>query len=441
MIDGEWLSPSQAARRLDLSAERVRQLAAAGHLASIRTSLGRLIDPRDVEHTGALAVAGVLGIAGNWVAALIRSRAGRRLESPALVADGARVEASIQLTRGFQVAAGDTSPAVALRGGRTGGALDATDAVLTNKEGCALDASDADIAGDLVLRRVVADGVGGAGAVLLLSTRVGGLLDARDAYLRNPSASALDAENLHVDHDLFLDRGFEAIGGGALAATLDLASAHVGGVFALDPTRLRHLDDPAWRLGADGFTYRGLPQVGAGLDWLDLVREGTPWYAPQPYQQLAAACRAAGHDKDARRVLIEQRRDQLDRSPTTALERLWSRITGVTLGYGYQPWRALVFLLLVVAASVALAVGLGGAGGLAAAVSASPSAPCSLVERVGVGLDAGLPLVSTAAGDVCRATNTGPGEVLSVAGWVVQLLGWAFATLFVAGFTGAVRRS
>ncbi|MDQ3632067.1 MAG: cation diffusion facilitator family transporter [Actinomycetota bacterium] len=53
----------------------------------------RLVDPRDVEHLGALAAAGVLGFAGNWIAAIVRSRAGRRLDSPALVADGAHARA------------------------------------------------------------------------------------------------------------------------------------------------------------------------------------------------------------------------------------------------------------------------------------------------------------------------------------------------------------
>ncbi len=53
----------------------------------------RLIDPRDVEHLGALAVAGVVGFVGNWIAALVRTRAGQRLDSPALVADGAHARA------------------------------------------------------------------------------------------------------------------------------------------------------------------------------------------------------------------------------------------------------------------------------------------------------------------------------------------------------------
>jgi cation diffusion facilitator family transporter len=55
--------------------------------------IARLIEPQPVDHLSALALAGALGFAGNWIAALIRSRAGRRLDSPALIADGAHARA------------------------------------------------------------------------------------------------------------------------------------------------------------------------------------------------------------------------------------------------------------------------------------------------------------------------------------------------------------
>ena len=59
----------------------------------------RLIEPGEVEHLGALAAAGAVGFAGNWIAALVRGRAGRRLDSAALVADGdhARADAYVSL--------------------------------------------------------------------------------------------------------------------------------------------------------------------------------------------------------------------------------------------------------------------------------------------------------------------------------------------------------
>jgi cation diffusion facilitator family transporter len=66
----------------------------------------RLIDPQDVEALGALAAAGAVGFAGNWVAAVIRSRAGRRLDSPALVADGAHARADAYVSLAVVASAG-----------------------------------------------------------------------------------------------------------------------------------------------------------------------------------------------------------------------------------------------------------------------------------------------------------------------------------------------
>jgi cation diffusion facilitator family transporter len=69
-------------------------------------AIDRLINPRDLTHLGILAIAGGIGFIGNEVAAQVRLRAGARLESPALVADGhhARVDGYVSL--GVVVAAG-----------------------------------------------------------------------------------------------------------------------------------------------------------------------------------------------------------------------------------------------------------------------------------------------------------------------------------------------
>ena len=44
-----WMSPSEAARALGLSSERIRQLTNEGKLAAERTPLGRLIDAEAVR--------------------------------------------------------------------------------------------------------------------------------------------------------------------------------------------------------------------------------------------------------------------------------------------------------------------------------------------------------------------------------------------------------
>ena len=69
-------------------------------------AVDRLIHPRDLTHLPVLVVAALIGFLGNELAARVRLRAGERLDSPALVADGhhARVDGLVSL--GVIVAAG-----------------------------------------------------------------------------------------------------------------------------------------------------------------------------------------------------------------------------------------------------------------------------------------------------------------------------------------------
>jgi cation diffusion facilitator family transporter len=90
-----------------LRSERAERLAGLAVVAAIFVSacvagyeaIARLVHPQDVEALGALALAGALGFAGNWVAAIVRTHAGQRLDSAALVADGdhARADAYVSL--------------------------------------------------------------------------------------------------------------------------------------------------------------------------------------------------------------------------------------------------------------------------------------------------------------------------------------------------------
>jgi cation diffusion facilitator family transporter len=62
-------------------------------------AIARLFHPQQLEYVGALALAGAIGFAGNELAARVRLRAGTRLDSAALVADGhhARVDGFVSL--------------------------------------------------------------------------------------------------------------------------------------------------------------------------------------------------------------------------------------------------------------------------------------------------------------------------------------------------------
>jgi cation diffusion facilitator family transporter len=71
----------------------------ASALVALVQTIERFIDPRELSHLWWLAAAGVVGFLGNEIAARIRTRAGERLNSAALVADGnhARVDGFVSL--------------------------------------------------------------------------------------------------------------------------------------------------------------------------------------------------------------------------------------------------------------------------------------------------------------------------------------------------------
>jgi len=63
------------------------------------TAVDRLINPQTLDHLGILAAAGAIGFTGNEIAARVRLGAGKRLNSPALIADGnhARTDGLVSL--------------------------------------------------------------------------------------------------------------------------------------------------------------------------------------------------------------------------------------------------------------------------------------------------------------------------------------------------------
>lgn len=67
---------------------------------ALRESISRLIHPTQLHHLAVVAAAGVIGFIGNEIAAQIRTRAGKRLDSPALIADGAhaRIDGFVSLS-------------------------------------------------------------------------------------------------------------------------------------------------------------------------------------------------------------------------------------------------------------------------------------------------------------------------------------------------------
>jgi hypothetical protein len=369
------------------------------------------------------------------------------LSGPALHGANLQVSGNVFLRAGFTADGAGEWGAVRLSGARIGGQLDCSGATITNPSGPALRAGALQVARSALLRAgFTANGAGDWGAVRLSGARIGGQLDCSSATITNPSGPALLADTLQAS-SVFLRAGFTANGAGE-RGTVRLSEARVGGQLDCSGAVVTSRSNPQHRWSLDGLTYIGVPldPIGTGrTGWLHLFRTATPTYAAQPYQQLASVYRAAGHDRDVSQILIAQRQAQLDRGVLTGREWLWTRITGITLGYGYQPWRVLLLLLGVVVTSVVLTLALGARGALAHPLDPkNPTAatiPCAVTEQVGVGLDIGGPFLDTHARDRCTTTDTATGIGLAYSTLGLQLLAGVLAALFIAGVTGIVRKT
>jgi hypothetical protein len=125
------------------------------------------------------------------------------------------------------------------------------------------------------------------------------------------------------------------------------------GTVALSRARVGNLVDTcsAWprnnKVRLTGFSYDALrpPEgtnytVGERIAWLD---DGLDKFHPEPYEQLAAALRRDGLDDDARHVQYAKQRRRARTLPLPG--RIWYRLQDITVGYGYRPGRAALWLL------------------------------------------------------------------------------------------------
>ncbi|WP_418960710.1 oxidoreductase [Streptomyces tritici] len=198
-----------------------------------------------------------------------------------------------------------------------------TGATLRNPGGDAL------VAGQLSASAVdCSGGFTAEGAVRLRKARIEDLLTFEGARLEGELvATALQAGDLDLRT------------AAPPAGTVDLRAARV--------TSYRDAED-VWpeRLLLDGFVYDALDS-GTTFDRGDLHRRlawlaCTPGYAPQPYEQLAAWYRQMGHETYARRVLLGKQRRH--RRTLHLTGRLWGGMLDATVGHGYRPWLAGVWL-------------------------------------------------------------------------------------------------
>ena len=356
---------------------------------------------------------------------------------PALSAEGMVVKQSIFL-RDLTAIGDGRGGAVRFVGARAM-LFECNGASLTNMAGPALNAPSFSIdQGVAFTNQTELRGDGETGALRLHGAEVGEL-DLSGATVTNSDGPAFDAIGIKVERDLSLD-GLQARGAGS-KGVVRLANATVGGRFLVDFDGIEAQKPQEPKVNLDGLTYEGIPSGSLLKDWLATLSSRTVKYAAQPYQQLAAAYRSAGLDAAARKILIAQRKDQLRKKSGIRLpERSWARFTGFALGYGYQPWRALIGLLCAAVCAIVIALTVPD-GFVYARTAEDPFKQCGTLDRIGTALDYGLPVIRAASKTYCDFRPDEAGAPATVIMWTSQAMAWAFATLFIVGFTGAVRKT
>ncbi|MEU2427324.1 hypothetical protein ABZ619_41090 [Streptomyces sp. NPDC007851] len=160
------------------------------------------------------------------------------------------------------------------------------------------------------------------------------------------------------------------------------------------------------------------------LAWLRTSLNGQ--YLPHPYEQLAAAYRALGHDGEARRVLRAKYRHH--RSTLPWATKIWDWLQDVVAGYGYRPalaggWLIILTLLGTVVFSISEP--------RPADPGHGPAFNSSIYT-----LDLLLPII-----DFGQEKAFLPQSGLQWFTYVLIASGWILATTLVAGLTRVLGRS
>ncbi|MFG2007245.1 hypothetical protein ACGFNU_49655 [Spirillospora sp. NPDC048911] len=197
------------------------------------------------------------------------------------------------------------------------------DAEIRNPGGVALRLARSEVGSD-----VFAPGLVLEGTARLRRAKVAGLLELAEVRLSAPGSTALDAHALQAGE-------FRLTPAEPVQGAVVLSHSYIGVLG----------DDPAsWpdQMILTGMRYDALePRLPAKerLRWLTRNPEG---YESQPYEQLANYYAATGQNADARKVLYAKERHR--QATETPVIRAWNRLQDITTGYGYQPWRALLWL-------------------------------------------------------------------------------------------------
>jgi hypothetical protein len=300
-------------------------------------------------------------------------------------------------------------------------------------------------------------------------TRVGGDLVCEDGQFLPSQRIALSTEGTNVNRSVLFCDGCKVEG------MINCAYMKVGSTFrmcdvtdtksltSLDlrfakVTTLEHSTDSWPQQGSlflNGLTYNALGEKFAAkqsVDWLRL--QPTKVFSLQPYEQLAKALKTNGDERRATEVLIAKQDDLGEHGGLTKWGKCWNRVLGVTIKHGYKPHHALLGMLFF----VLLGTGLFQVGYWKHLITASQEIKH---EKAGsdypkfqafvYSLDTFVPIIDLKEkGYWLPNANKGDavvpgvrflwGGMLRIYLWIHIIFGWIVTSLWVAGFSGLVRR-
>lgn len=279
------------------------------------------------------------------------------------------------------------------------------------------------------------------GSIFLDSSRIAGQVRLIGAQVnRNLECNGSQFGSAIVAEDVTIKGDFKWMGiQQPENVTLDLTNASVASYGD---------DEKSWpspgRLYIDGFVYRNVlagPLDAANrLKWLSLQ----PKFKSQPYTQLASFLKREGDDSGAKEVLIEMER--LERKGGFVANQS-SDLLRRTVGYGYEPWLLLRFWVPFLLAGWLVFWRANRMKKMTpteesaynhAAQTGSPPPYYPRFQSLIYALENFLPLIRLGQADKWQPDPAQSCRWLRIWLWVFIILGWLFATLLVAAFTGII---
>jgi len=383
---------------------------------------------------------------------------------PAVAGDRLNVAGSCVIASSSVTVASD-EPAIKLDAGSVGGPFDIVASYVVNEQDSALTAQGAvigirfyvldfchlesgtasaldldlaEIGGPVIIQESVVKSTGGPGfsCVRLKASAI--LIGPAVYVVGHTKFSAAILAGVLIDDQVAVRRS-RFVNMNPMGTNLHLGGGTIGGTFELAMAAVQSAKRRAGVVILEGLEYPRVPQGATLREWIDLLATGTMEYEAQPYRQLAKGYKELGDEGAARAIGIAQNRDRGKRgSMGGGVQRFGHGLSGLLLGYGYKPWRALVGLVIVLAATSVLVVVAGRLGLLV--LASAPTRSCNLAEQLSVALPSAGPILRSSGTASCIYARGQWAQAFILANYVLQLAGWAFVTLFIAGFTGLIKK-